>query len=55
MFHVVPISLSMAFNVFVGNMIGARRTCEAGKYVRMGEICGIIWGIVSASVMIGFK
>jgi multidrug resistance protein, MATE family len=54
-FHVLPIALSMAFSVFVGNMIGAKRTREAREYVKLSVITGTIWGIVSGSIMILFK
>lgn len=55
MFHVVPISLSMAFNVLVGNMIGARRVREAKRYVEMGIACGVAWGVICAIVLLTFK
>ncbi len=54
-FHVIPISLSMAYSVLVGNMIGASRVKSAHAYVRMGLISGITWGVFSAAVMTVFK
>lgn len=54
-FHVIPIALSMAFSVFVGNMIGAKRIREAREYVKLSVITGTIWGIACGSVMVIFK
>lgn len=54
-FHVLPISLSMAFSVLVGNMIGAQRVKEAWRYVEMGLMCGVGWGMVCALMMTAFK
>jgi len=54
-FHVIPISLSMAYSVLVGNMVGASRVKTARAYVRMGLISGISWGLFSATIMIAFK
>ena len=54
-FHVLPISLSMAYSVLVGNMIGAARVQSAHAYVKMGLISGISWGLFSATVMTVFK
>ena len=45
----------MAFSVFVGNMIGAKRTREAREYVKLSIITGTIWGLVSGTFMILFK
>ncbi len=54
-FHVLPIALSMAFSVFVGNMIGAKRIREAREYVKLSVITGFSWGLISGSFMILFK
>jgi MATE family multidrug resistance protein len=54
-FHVVPISLSMAFSVLVGNMVGARRIREARAYVKMGIGCGVVWGVACSLTMLIFR
>ncbi len=54
-FHVIPIALSMAFSVFVGNMIGAQRIREAREYVKLSVITGSLWGTSSAILMTLFK
>ena len=45
----------MSFSVFVGNMIGAKRTREAREYVKLSIITGTVWGLVSGTFMILFK
>ncbi|TNV79669.1 hypothetical protein FGO68_gene6084 [Halteria grandinella] len=54
-FHVIPISLSMAFSVLVGNMIGASQIKEAKAYVKFGLTSGILWGIFCALVLTLFR
>jgi MATE family multidrug resistance protein len=55
MFHVIPIALAMAFSVFVGNMIGARRITEAREYVKLSVILGTIWGLLCGLIMLFFR
>jgi MATE family multidrug resistance protein len=50
-FHVIPIALSMAFSVYVGNMIGAKRVREAREYAKLSVITGAIWGIICCLIM----
>ena len=45
----------MAFSVFVGNMIGAKRVREAREYVKLSVVTGSLWGIVCGLIMIVFK
>jgi Na+-driven multidrug efflux pump len=54
-FHVIPIALSMAFSVFVGNMIGAQKVREAREYVKLSVVTCSIWGITSCTIMLIFK
>lgn len=54
-FHVVPISLSMAFSVLIGNTIGAKRLRETRAYMRLGLALGCLWGLGCASVMLLFR
>ncbi|TNV80766.1 hypothetical protein FGO68_gene5312 [Halteria grandinella] len=54
-FHVIPIALSMAFSVFIGNMIGSKRVADAKAYVKLGIITGLLWGVACGTIMIIFK
>ena len=45
----------MAFSVFVGNMIGSKRTREAREYVKLSVITGVVWGLISGTFMLIFK
>lgn len=55
MFHVIPIALAMAFSVYVGNMIGAKRIREAREYVKLSVIIGSLWGIICGLIMVTLK
>jgi MATE family multidrug resistance protein len=54
-FHIIPISLSMAFSVLVGNMIGAKRIVDAKGYVYIGLSTGAIWGLLSSLILTLFR
>ena len=54
-FHVLPISFSMAFSVLVGNMIGAKRVKEAKEYVKLAIISGLAWGLFSSLCLVILK
>ena len=54
-FHVLPISLSMAFSVLVGNMIGAQRVKEAWRYIEIGLLTGATWGFIGVLIMTSMR
>jgi Na+-driven multidrug efflux pump len=45
----------MAFNVLVGNMIGAERIQEAWKYIELAGGVGVAWGLFSGTIMTIFR